>query len=110
MPPFATFAENSEIVRTLQRYGKRVAPLHLIGAFLTFVGNAMLFDIFNRFGKKIFFGNCQATKVQQIDNGWTTEAVLMNSNQPVKYLFKSKNVIFATGSNQFVPKNFIKDY
>ena len=74
MPPFASFAENSEIVRALQRYGKRVAPLQLIGTFLTFVGNAMLKDIYERFSRKIFYGNAKAKKIQQVDDVyWLTE-------------------------------------
>lgn len=78
MPPFAKFAESSEIVKSLSKYGKRVAPLQLIGTFLSFVGNLMLHDIFTRFGKKIFYGNCYAKSIRKTDRGlWLTEAVLI---------------------------------
>jgi hypothetical protein len=111
MPPFVRFAESSELVKSLQKYGKRVAPLQLIGTFLSFVGNIMLHDIFTRFGKKIFFGNCQAKRITQHEHGiWVTEAVFIKSKMPMKIIFRSKNVIMASGSNQFVPKNFIKDF
>ena len=62
MGPFASMA-NSEIVQSLIRYGKRVAPLQLIGTFLSYAGNAMLNDIYERFGKKIFYGNTKAVKI-----------------------------------------------
>ena len=46
MPPFSEFTESNEIVKALQRYGKRVAPLELIGTFLSFAGNAILSDVY----------------------------------------------------------------
>lgn len=100
MPPFAQFAENSEIVRALQRYGKRVAPLQLIGSFLTFAGNIMLKDIYDRFSRKIFYGNSKAKKiVQQEDGTWITE-VEWQSNQMAQVLqFRSKNIVLACGAN-----------
>jgi hypothetical protein len=46
LPPFADFGENSDIVKSLLRYGKKVAPLQLIGTFLSYAGNQMLNDIY----------------------------------------------------------------
>ena len=60
MEPFAQFVDQNEVVRSLKKYGKRVAPLQLIGTFLSFAGNAMLHDIFTRFRKKIFYGRFKA--------------------------------------------------
>lgn len=56
LPQFAEFGE-SDLVKSLQKYGKKVAPLQLIGTFLSFAGNQILNDIYNRFQKKVFFGN-----------------------------------------------------
>jgi hypothetical protein len=50
-------------VRSLQRHGKKVAPLQLIGTFLSYAGNQMLSDIFSKYNKKIFYGNHKAVKI-----------------------------------------------
>ena len=63
LPQFQQFGETSEIVRSLQRHGKKVAPLQLIGTFLSYAGNQMLSDIFSKYNKKIFYGNHKAVKI-----------------------------------------------
>ena len=63
MPYFVDFALSNEISLTLQRYGKKVAPLQLIGTFLSYTGNAMLNDIWSRYQKKVFYGNSKAVKI-----------------------------------------------
>ena len=63
LPQFQAFGESSEIVRTLKRHGKKVAPLQLIGTFLSYAGNQMLSDIFTKFNKKIFYGKHKAIKI-----------------------------------------------
>ena len=35
MPPFVDFAATNDIALSLQRYGKKVAPLQLIGTFIS---------------------------------------------------------------------------
>jgi len=47
----------------MQKYGKKVAPLQLIGTFLSYAGNAMLNDIWIRYQRKIFHGNSRAVKI-----------------------------------------------
>ena len=45
MPQFLEFSENCELYRSLARYGRRNAPLQLIGTFLSYAVNAMLNNI-----------------------------------------------------------------
>jgi len=66
MPEFTDFAADCEVVKSLQRHGKKIAPLQLIGTFLSYAGNAMLFDIWKKCKKKIFYGNHVAVKIQQV--------------------------------------------
>lgn len=47
----------------MQKYGKKTAPLQLIGTFLSYAGNAMLNDIWHRYQKKIFYGGFKAVKI-----------------------------------------------
>ena len=49
MPPFLEFASTNDIALSLQKYGKKVAPLQLIGTFLSYAGNAMLNDIWLKY-------------------------------------------------------------
>ena len=63
MPQFVEFAAHSEIVQSMQKYGKKVAPLQLIGTFLSYAGNSMLNDIWIRYQRKIFYGNSRAVKI-----------------------------------------------
>ena len=60
------------------KYGKKVAPLQLIGTFMSYAGNAMLNDIWTRYQRKIFFGGYKAVKMSQLGSGqdtlWITEA------------------------------------
>lgn len=103
MAPFERFAASNDLVKRLEKYGKQVAPLELIGTFLSFVGNTMLFDILQTYSKKIFYPRHKAKKVKQIiRNGeviWSTE-VVKNEQQTVTFL--SKNVIMATGASQIL--------
>ena len=112
MPPFETFAEQNELVKSLTKYGKRVAPLQLIGSFLNFAGNAMLHDIHERYRKKIFYGGLKAVKTSQTLVGsesiWITEAISTKSNR--KIIFHSRNVVMATGAFQSIPSRFERDF
>ena len=108
LPQFSEFGE-SDLVKSLQKYGKKVAPLQLIGTFLSFAGNQILNDIHNRFQKKVFFGNHKVNKIQQFERNaeqyWIIEAVNLK-NPKLKVIFKSRNVILATGAKQIVPPAF----
>ena len=116
---FKEFVDSCELIRSLQKFGKRVAPLQLIGTFLSFAGNAMLNDIFKRYGRKIFYGNYKAESIQQtiVNNQtfWLTEVVpvqtLKNAvhNCP-RLVFKSRHVVLATGAHQPIHKNLTRDY
>ena len=73
----------------------------------------MLNDIYNRYQKKIFYGNHLVVKIQQFQRGtelfWITEAVNIK-NKKQKILFKSRNVILATGAKQAIPSSFKETY
>ena len=66
MPQFLEFSENCELYRSLARYGRRNAPLQLIGTFLSYAGNAMLNNIYKQFNKNIFYGNYKAVRIDQV--------------------------------------------
>ena len=51
------------------KYGKKVAPLQLIGTFMSYAGNAMLNDIWTRYQRKIFYGGYKAVKMSQLGTG-----------------------------------------
>lgn len=63
LPQFSEFALQSDIVKTLLQYGKKPAPLQLIGTFLSFAGNAMLHDIWSRFKRKVFYGGHKVVRI-----------------------------------------------
>lgn len=99
------------------QYGRRVAPLRLIGAFLNFAGNAILNDIHKRFKRRVFFAYHRAISVSQIQNQadkyWLTVAEQID---PVtkevigKVQFRSNKVVLATGAYQPLPKSIIQKY
>ena len=83
---FKSFAQNSEIVKSLMKFGKKVAPLQLIGTFMSYTGNVILNDIWTKYNKKIFYGGHKAVKITKIsnssgknDSGWLTEVVKVYS-------------------------------
>jgi hypothetical protein len=90
------------------RYGKKVAPLQLIGTFLSYAGNQMLNDIFLKHNKKIFYGNHQAIKITQIQIGasigFLTEVKFIGQSEKSRpnLFFKSKNLVMATGAQQVI--------
>jgi hypothetical protein len=65
----------------------------------------MLNDIYQKYMKKIFYGNNRVIKVQQVasdtDPYWVTEVESTTNNN--KLIFKSKKVILATGARQTIP-------
>ena len=63
MPQFVNFVSVNDIVHSMHKYGKKVAPLPLIGTFLSYAGNAMLNDIWLKYQRKIFYGNSKAVKI-----------------------------------------------
>jgi hypothetical protein len=73
MPPFVDFASTNDIALSLQRYGKKVAPLQLIGTFMSYAGNVMLNDIWLRYQKKVFYGNSQAIKITQVSESYSID-------------------------------------
>lgn len=57
----------------MQKYGKKVAPLQLIGTFLSYSGNAILNDIWQKYQRKVFYGNSRAVKIMQISESVSGE-------------------------------------
>lgn len=114
MPPFQEFGSTNDIAVSLQKYGKKVAPLQLIGTFLSYAGNAMLNDIWQKYQRKIFYGNSKAVKIMQISEStagdtksalWMTEVHFNKAPGNQKTFFRSKNIVMACGAEQLVPHN-----
>eukprot|EP00347_Sterkiella_histriomuscorum_P021429 403334007 len=115
---------SSDLALYLKQTGKNIAPLQLIGSFLSFAGNCMLYDIYQRFEKKIFYPYHRAKSiVMNLDGSFVTTVekftydVQKENDQSVKLIpkiqtvkFHSQNVVIATGGKQKVSKSQIKRY
>jgi hypothetical protein len=85
-----------------------VAPLQLIGTFLSYAGNQMLNDIYQKYNKKIFYANHEAVKIVQINSStFLTEVRYIGKSDSARpnLFFKTRNVVLATGAIQVTSPN-----
>ena len=95
----------------MQEYGSTVAPLNLIGQYLNYAGNHLLYHMATIMKRKVFFPNHRVTKVELLPGGevMTTtmrKVVVMRKDDPDYYSFqekeqkvqfRSKCVVFSNG-------------
>ncbi|CDW84955.1 UNKNOWN [Stylonychia lemnae] len=112
----------SDLAMYLKQTGKNIAPLQLIGAFLSFAGNQMLYDIYQRFNKKIFYPHHKAKSIIVNQDGTFVTTVeqftyeiqkegerSLKLSPKVRIIkFHSKNVVIGTGGKQKIQKAMLK--
>jgi hypothetical protein len=54
MLPFKNLSQ-TDLALYLRNNGKAIAPLQIIGSFLSFVGNSILYDIYSTYNQRIFY-------------------------------------------------------
>jgi len=63
LPAFQDLYPNSDLVRTLIKYGKDIPPLSMVGMLLNYTGNHLLSYIQQVYSKQIFYSNTSVTSI-----------------------------------------------
>ena len=98
--------------------------MQIIGAFLSYVGNHMLFDLYMRYNKKIFYAHHRAKAIKiQSDGSFVTTVerytheIVKDTDKTVKIMpkveivqFRSQNVVLGGGGKQKIKKSTLKKY
>ena len=60
---------DSDIFRHMSNYGNQIIPLSIVGTFMNYVGNHLLYYIYQAFKSKIFYGKHKVVSIQLLANG-----------------------------------------
>ena len=69
LPAFQDLYPNSDLVRTLIKYGKDIPPLSMVGMLLNYTGNHLLSFIQQVYSKQIFYSNTSVTSISLLQSG-----------------------------------------
>ena len=60
--PFKELVE-SELFKHMSEYGSQIVPLSMVGNFMNFVGNHLLYYIYQQYKCKVFFGRHKVVSI-----------------------------------------------
>lgn len=104
LPMFKTLF-SSDICNALKRFGGSPAPLSLIGTFLNYVGCHVLYYLYDKFKKRIFYPHSEVVSIRHLTSGEMVTTVNSNVNGVImKLTFKSRAVIVSNGAKPSIPK------
>jgi hypothetical protein len=96
---------SSDICNALKRFGGSPAPLSLIGTFLDYVGNHLLYHLHDKYKKRIFYPNSEVISVRHLPTGEMMTTVNSNFNGVnMKLQFRSRAVVISNGAKPSIPK------
>ena len=105
--PVAAFKSlfSSDICNSLKRFGGSPAPLSLIGTFLNYVGNNVLYYIHDKFKKRVFYPFSEVISVKHLPSGEMLTTVNTKIDGiDLKLQFRSKAVVMSNGGKPSIPK------
>ena len=81
------------------------APLSLIGTFLNYAGNTILYHIHDKYKKRVFYPNSEVIFIKHLATGEIMVTVQSNKDGlETRIIFKCKAVIVNTGGKPTIPK------